>query len=590
MAGSDVVGAGDGLGGAVLGALAATDALIGVDDILHELLADAGAALLVHDVLHILIPEVVEGGEDGVGRGLAEAAEGAVLDDGGQVAQGVEVVHRAVAVGDLLQQLAEALVTDAAGAALAAALLAGELQIELGDSRHARGLVHDDHTAGAHHRASSHEAVVVDLGVEVFGSEAAAGGTTGLHGLELAAILDAATDLVDNLTKGDAHRDLDQTHVVDLAGEGEHLGSGRLLGTDGAEPVGALGDDDGDVGQGLDVVHVRGLVHIAAHSGEWGLQGGLAALAFHRVDKGGLFAADESTGTVAELDVEVEASAEDVLTEEAILAGLADGDLQTVDGQRILGTDVHKTLAGTDGVATDGHGLDDAVGVTLEDGTIHESTGVALVGVADDVLLVGLVLGAEAPLDAGGEAGTTTTAKAGLGDHVDNLLRGHLGEALGQGLVAATGDALLDIFGIHKAAVAQGDTDLLAVEVHVLRVADVLLVFGVGIEQLGDLTTLDDVLVDDAFHVLGLHLGVEGVVGHDLHDRAFFAETEATGLDDLHIVGEAFLGENLMEIVDDLEAVAGLTSGTAADQDMHFVFCHVLLSFVIGPIGRIGLI
>jgi hypothetical protein len=31
-----------------------------------------------------------------------------------------------------------------------------------------------------------------------------------------------------------------------------------------------------------------------------------------------------------------------------------------------------------------------------------------------------------------------------------------------------------------------------------------------------------------------------------------------------------------MEIVDDLEAVAGFASGTAADQAMHFVFCHNL--------------
>ena len=111
---------------------------------------------------------------------------------------------------------------------------------------------------------------------------------------------------------------------------------------------------------------------------------------------------------------------------------------------------------------------------------------------------------------------------------------------------------------------------------HVPGVADVLLVLGVGVEQLGDLTALDDVLVDDALHVLGLHLGVERVVGHNLHDGALLAEAEAAGLDDLHVVGEAFLGENLMEIVDDLEAVAGLTSGTAADQDMHFVFCHVV--------------
>ena len=109
-----------------------------------------------------------------------------------------------------------------------------------------------------------------------------------------------------------------------------------------------------------------------------------------------------------------------------------------------------------------------------------------------------------------------------------------------------------------------------------LRVADVLLVLGVGVEQLGDLTTLDDVLVDNAFHILGFHLCVEGVVGHDLHDGALLAETEATGLDDLDLFGETLLGQDFLEVLNDLEAVGGFASGTAADQNMHFVFCHNL--------------
>ena len=574
VAGGDVVGAEDGVDGAALGALAAADALLGVDDVAHQLLADAGAALLVDHVLHVLVPEVVEGGEDRVGRGLAEAAEGAVLDDGGQVAQGVEVVHGAGAVGDLLKQLAEALVADTAGGALAAALFAGELEVELGDGGHAAGLVHDDHTAGTHHRAGSHEALVIDGGVEVLGSEAAAGGAAGLHSLELAAVLDAAADFVDNLTQGDAHRDLNQTHVVDLAGQGEHLGALRLLGADAGEPLGALGDDDGHVGEGLDVVDVGGLAHLAADSGDRGLQRGLAALAFHGVDEGGFLAADEGAGTVAELDVEVKAAAEDVLAEEAVLAGLVDGDLQAVDGEGVLGTNVNQTLGGTDGVAADGHGLDDAVGVALEDGTVHEGTGVALVGVADNVLLVSAVLGAEFPLQAGGEAGAATAAEAGGFHDVDDLLGGHLGEALGETLVAAAGDALLDVLGIHETAVAQGDANLLLVEVHVARVGDVLLVLGVGVEQLGHLATLDDVLLDNAEGILGGNVGVEGVVGHDLDDGALLAEAEATGLDDLHLLGQTLLGENLVEIVDDLEAVGGLASRAAADQNMHFVFSH----------------
>ena len=115
VSGSGVVGTADSLDGASLGALAAADALLAVDDIAHEFLADAGAAFLVDDVLHILIPEVVEGAEYGVRRGLSEAAESGILDDGGEVAEVVEVLHGAAAVGDLLKNFAEALVADTAG-------------------------------------------------------------------------------------------------------------------------------------------------------------------------------------------------------------------------------------------------------------------------------------------------------------------------------------------------------------------------------------------------------------------------------------------------------------------------------------------
>ncbi len=280
VAGSGVVGTGDSLDGATLGALSAADALLAVDDVAHELLADAGAALLVDDVLHILIPEVVEGAEYGVRRGLAETAESGVLDDGSEVAEFLEVFHGAATVGNLLEDFAEALVADTAGRAFTAALLAGELEVELGDGRHARGLVHDNHTARTHHRAGSHEAVVVDSGVEVLSGEAAAGRTTGLDGLELTAVLDATTNLIYNLTEGDAHGDFDEADVVNLACESEDLGALRFLSSDAAEPCGALGDDDGDVGEGLDVVDVRGLAHVAADSGEWRFQSGLATLAF----------------------------------------------------------------------------------------------------------------------------------------------------------------------------------------------------------------------------------------------------------------------------------------------------------------------
>ena len=59
----------------------------------------------------------------------------------------------------------------------------------------------------------------------MFLGKAAAGGTSRLNGLELLAALDAASDIVDDLAEGRTHGHLDEAHVVDLAGQGEHLGS-----------------------------------------------------------------------------------------------------------------------------------------------------------------------------------------------------------------------------------------------------------------------------------------------------------------------------------------------------------------------------
>ena len=51
----------------------------------------------------------------------------------------------------------------------------------------------------------------------------------------------------------------------------------------------------------------------------------------------------------------------------------------------------------------------------------------------------------EAPLHAGGEAGAAAAAQAGGLHLVDDLLGRHLGEHLGQGLVAVAGDVLVDL-------------------------------------------------------------------------------------------------------------------------------------------------
>ena len=60
---------------------------------------------------------------------------------------------------------------------------------------HAGVFIHDDHPAGAHHRAGLGELVKVDRQVQKLFRDAAARRSAGLHGFELLAAGDAAADL-----------------------------------------------------------------------------------------------------------------------------------------------------------------------------------------------------------------------------------------------------------------------------------------------------------------------------------------------------------------------------------------------------------
>ncbi len=99
-----------------------------------------------------------------------------------------------------------------------------------------------------------------------------------------------------------------------------------------------------------------------------------------------------------------------------------------------------------------------------------------------------------------------------------------------------------------------------------LAVAHRLVGLGVNIEQTLHATTANDVLLNDFGSILGLHLGVEGVVGDNFHDRALLTETEATRGDHIHFVGDAVLLECGIQVVNDFVAIGCFTSRTTAAQ------------------------
>ena len=80
----------------------------------------------------------------------------------------------------------------------------------------------------------------------------------------------------------------------------------------------AIEDDAGNVDQCLDVVHGSRLAEKSRLRGERRLVARLAAVPFDRVKQRGLFAADVRTGAAANLDIEVQATSQNVVAEEAV--------------------------------------------------------------------------------------------------------------------------------------------------------------------------------------------------------------------------------------------------------------------------------
>ena len=421
---------------AIPGAERALLALLWVDPVLHELLANMGRALLLGDVGLIFFGEVVHGRENRVSSGLAKGAEGADFDDLGQGFHFGQGVEGATTFDDFGKHLVETLGADTAWRALAAALVADKRHIEVSHIDSAVIFVHNDRAAGTHHGSTGNEGVIVDRGIEVFLGQAAAGRTAGLDGFEGFSARDAAADIIDKGAEGGSHRDFDETNVVDLAAEGEYLGAFAAFGAVSGIGSGAFAEDEWDLSQGFDVVDAGWLAPKTLDGWEWWAWARHTTLAFDGIEQGGFFAADERTGAQAEVSAEAEVGTEDVIAKEANGFHVGDGTLETFDGDRIFSANVEVTFVGAECVAGDHHTFDDLERVAFEDGTIHECARVAFVTVADDVFLVGFLVGGELPFSSGGEAATATTADTGSQDFVDDFLRGHGGKGTLEALEA----------------------------------------------------------------------------------------------------------------------------------------------------------
>ena len=192
----------------------------------------------------------------------------------------------------------------AAGDALAARFFHAKLHEKPGKVDHVGVLIHDDHAARAHHRAELGEGLVVDGRVEKFGRDAPAGRTSGLHGFDRA-FARSASELLNDLAEGHAHRNLDQPGPANRARQGEDLGSLAFRGADRGEPIAAFLDDRRHVGEGFDVVDQGRQIPEPGFGRVGGPGARYAPLALDRMQERGFLTADVCPGTNANIEPEV---------------------------------------------------------------------------------------------------------------------------------------------------------------------------------------------------------------------------------------------------------------------------------------------
>jgi hypothetical protein len=181
------------------------------------------------------------------------------------------------------------------------------------------------------------------------------------------------------------------------------------------------------------------------------------APAFEAFEQRGLFAADIGAG--AHLDVEPMGRAGHGLAEQPLSARDGDRRRHRRDRMGVFRTDVDIPLGRADGDAGDDHPLDQDEGIALHDHAVGKGSTVALVGVADDVLLWRRRLRNRPPLDTGRKTGAAPPAQARLNYLFDDTGGSERQRALQSGQ-AAMGAIVGNRTRIDHAAARKGQPGL----------------------------------------------------------------------------------------------------------------------------------
>ena len=163
----------------------------------------------------------------------------------------------------------------------------------------------------------------------------------------------------------------------------------------------------------------------------------LAAIALDRLEQRRLLAADIRAGADAQLDVEGEAGAEDVVAEQARRARLREGVLEARVRERVLRAHVDEAALAAGRVRRDRHRLDERERVAFHQHPVLERARLRLVGVAHEVVRLRRLARNRLPLGARRERGAAAAEQVRLRHRAEDTVPAELERAVERGVAAA---------------------------------------------------------------------------------------------------------------------------------------------------------
>ena len=233
-----------------------------------------------------------------------------------------------------------------------------------------------------------------------------------LHGADRAPRGGPAAEVIQQLAQRDAERLLHQPAALEVAGQLDRQRAARAAHAEVAVVGGAARQDHRQRGQRDHVVDHGRLAEQALDGRQRRTKAHLGALALQALQQRRLLPAHVGASAQAHFQIEVLARSAQVAPQVAAGACRRDRLPKRPRGMRVFAAQVDVALRRADGDARDGHALDEAQRIALHEHAIGERARIALIRVADDVLLVSLLCQDRLPLDARRERSAAASAQA----------------------------------------------------------------------------------------------------------------------------------------------------------------------------------